>query len=297
VKFNVQGLEAILINSNAEQVSTIVSNETPTGAVNSSNKDFVTLNPGVGLIDSVTVASTTKLVGKDFDISQLNEPTIGAKITFKTAPATGQAVKVWYRYWKQDQKIENLVTDLLTVSGVQSGAYVQQVTFPGGVGDSFTIDSQSDWSMGTTSDGDITRAPGDLRIKMDASSNYELLDNFSDGNFTSNPTWTIKYSGNWTVVSNAVGSGGLADLSTSSNKVIGYWKVSIHTNSGYNDFMWTWAATSVRLSTGYPGYPIGYYGDAIYYHYTGGTYPNNYAIDFQDSCRTCSFRERAQNRL
>lgn len=205
VRFNVQGLEAILINANAESVSTTVSNETPTGATNGTNKEFVTLNPGVGIIDLVTLDTVPVKVGTGHDISQLNEPTLGAKITFKTAPTGGQVVKVYYKYWKQNQEIESLVQDLLTVAGVQSGANVQEVTFPGGVGDSFTFDTQSDWSSGSGSDSDITRNPGDVRINMDISSNYELLDNFSDGNFTSSPAWTVRsgsHGSGWQIVSN-----------------------------------------------------------------------------------------------
>lgn len=195
VRLNLQGLEALLLNANAEDVSNTVSNETPTGAVNGTNKDFVTLSPGVGLIDAVTVSGVTKYVGKDFDISQLNEPTTGAKITLKVAPTGGQTVKVWYRYWKQDENIEDLVTDLLTVAGVDSGANVHQVTFPGGVGDSFTFDTGADWSTGTLSECDLNTVPGDLRIDYNSGFNATQIDGFSDGNYTSTPTWTASGSG------------------------------------------------------------------------------------------------------
>lgn len=195
VRFNLQGIEALLLNANAEDVSVTVADETPTGAVNGTNKDFVTLSPGVGLIDAVTVSGVTKYVGKDFDISQLNEPTTGAKITLKVAPTGGQTVKVWYRYWKQDENIEDLVTDLLTVAGVESGANVQQVTFPGGVGDSFSFDSYADWATGTLSECDLTSVSGDLRIDYNSGFNATQIDGFSDGNYTSGPTWTASGSG------------------------------------------------------------------------------------------------------
>lgn len=241
VRFNVQGLEAILLNANAEGVSTTVSNQTPSGTVNGTNKDFLTLSPGVGMIDSVTIDSVDKYVGKDFDISQLNDPALGAKITFKTAPTTGQSIKVWYRYWKQDQKLENLVTDLLTVAGVQSGAFVQPVTFPGGVGDSFTFDSQSEWSTGTGLDADVTRDPGSVRIKIDTSSNYELLDNFSDGDFTSNPAWTVRadsHGAPWAVVTGALQKdmftvGSVIDT-PANGRIVGTWMTNGNYVSGTN---------------------------------------------------------------
>lgn len=251
VKINIQGLEAILANANAELVSTLVSNETPSGTINSVNKDFVTLNPGVGIIENVQVNSVDNKPGTHYDITQLNEPTLGAKITFKAAPPTGQTVKVWYRYWKQDEKLEDLVVDLLTVADVETGAEVQAVTFPGGVDDAHVIDSQSDFSQGTTTDGDLTRYAGDLRIKLDASSNYELLDSFSDGNYTSNPVWT--------------GEGGGASYSVSSGR--------LYINSTYDEGVISTPSNGAIVGTWEYKFRVDYinWGEPIDFNFAGET--------------------------
>ena len=74
-QITVQGLESILIAANAEDVSTTVTEENA-GTGNGSNKDFTTANPGVGIIDEVSLNGIEKQAGTDYDVSQLDEPTL-----------------------------------------------------------------------------------------------------------------------------------------------------------------------------------------------------------------------------
>lgn len=186
IQINVRGLEAILENANAENVSTLVTNENM-GTGNGSNKEFTTVHPGVGIVKEVSLNGIAQKAGTDYSIGQLNEPTLGAKITFTTAPAGGVVVRIIYRYWKQDQTIESIVKDLLTEAGVPvPNQIVENVILSQGVKTKQIETTATDFNAGTYDRTEGALTPGSIKLNYE---NSELFDDFSDGDFTSNPTW------------------------------------------------------------------------------------------------------------
>lgn len=231
MQVDIQGLEALLQNSNAEDVSNLAENETPTGTVNGTNKDFVTIHPGVGIITNVTITGIKKLPGIDYSISDLDSPTLGAKITFSTAPTIGSIVKVSYRYWFQDVLIHNIVSDLIESAGIQSeDISTEAVYFPGTVTQSLTFNNYSSFSSGTLTGASITRVPDKIVIDFDDSTNNESLENFTDGDYTNSPTWTPGGANNgWSISSGRLMWDllGYGIIDTPSSHVIGEWNFDI----------------------------------------------------------------------
>jgi len=222
IQVNVRGLEALLENANAENVSTLVSYENM-GTGNGSNKDFTTVHPGVGIVKNVYLNGISKKPGTDYSISQTDEPTLGAKISFTTAPASGVVVTITYRYWKQNQKIEEIVADLLTEAGIGVGNRdISNVIFPTGVTQTHIIDTQGDWNAGTKTLVDVNRTPGDLKIDFLDSGNKSLLDNF---NSTLDPAWTTSGSAAINSSQFRIGNGsGYSYAYRPNTHNVGYWE-------------------------------------------------------------------------
>jgi hypothetical protein len=188
VQATVQGLEATLVNSNAEDIATDVSQETPTGTVNGVNTEFTTLNPGVGGVTLVTVDGISQVDGEDYTVSQLNDPTLGAKVTFEDPPDVGEVVKITYFYWPQSLQFHEIVEALLDAAGIPSANQeVEEVSFENSVINSFPFTSQADWNSGTLTKMDAAVTPGSVVAKS-------LLDSA----YTESTTWSTSLSG-WTV--------------------------------------------------------------------------------------------------
>lgn len=254
VQVNVQGLEALLINANAENVSTLVKYENM-GTGNGSNKDFTTVHPGVGIVKEVLLNGIVKKPGTDYSISQTNEPALGAKISFTTAPASGVVVLITYRYWKQDQKIEDIVGDLLTEAGISGGSRdISNVIFPTGVIQAHNITTQGDWNAGTKTLVDVNRTPGDLKVDFIDSGNKSLLDNF---NSSLDPAWTT--SGSVSITGNQlrVGNGSGYSYARRQNlKTVGYW-----------EFKTTWVTGQGPGTNYFRGFKFYFFGNGIGTHY------------------------------
>ncbi len=148
MQISLHGLEALLENADAERVSTLVTEET-IGTGDGSTKDFTTAHTGVGVVDLVSVAGATKKAGVDFNLGQFNDTTVGAKISFVAAPASG-TIRCSYRYWKTNQLFEDLVKSLLTEAGVASlDQQVNPVLFPNKIINKHLFDTQVEWVAGT----------------------------------------------------------------------------------------------------------------------------------------------------
>ncbi len=234
MQVSVQGLEALLQNANAEEAGIFVENETPTGTINGTNKDFVTIQPGVGLIYNVTVDGVEKKAGTQYSISDLDTPTLGAKITFETAPTVGQVVKVWYRYWKQNQKIESLVYDLLTSAGISGSSLdISTVTFPTGITQSHIVNEFNEWILGTNTKTTTNDTPGDLSLNYADETNKTLIDDFSSVP-SLDPAWTKNgaydhVTGPWILLGSTTSQGSIYRAST---KTIGAWQIKLTYSAG-----------------------------------------------------------------
>lgn len=238
VQVTVQGIESLLQNANAEDVSTRVVEEN-VGSGNGVTPSFTTTHPGVGIIEEVSVGGIAKIPGTDYDESDLNDISLGAKITFDPPLASG-VVRVTYRYWKQGQTVESLVEDLLTEAGIPAPAQiVDPVIFPGGISRIFSVDSQGDWNAGSLSGLDSASAPGDIKLDFDQKT---LLDDFTDGDYTSSPAWTASVSpssspwavsgGTLTLDRSPIVGPSTAIITTPSTAVVGSWEFELLQNSG-----------------------------------------------------------------
>ena len=111
-----------LKNISAEQVSTTITNEEAT-IIDSEN--CTTTNSAVGRITKVlkgtTIETATELEEKtDYSISQLNEYSLSAKLNLTSELLVNEKIFVSYIYWRKGIKIDELVEELLEVSGIDS---------------------------------------------------------------------------------------------------------------------------------------------------------------------------------
>lgn len=207
VQVIVQGLEATLLNTKAESMATAVSQENA-GTGDASEVEFTTANPGVGEVTEVSVAGIKVVEGLDYSISQLNDATLGAKVTFENPPDIGDVIRITYSYWPQGLKLNEIVEELLDAAGVPSGNQeVSDVVFGGSVINSFPFTTEADFESGSLSAIDTTTTPGSILHDMNTSASRQLTtwststSGWSTGfagagaTFTSDGTYVILNSG------------------------------------------------------------------------------------------------------
>ena len=217
----VEGRERILKDADAEKVNAgEIEDETPTGAINGSNTVYTTANNGVGRVTEVVVDGAEIEIGKDCDISNLNEADLPATITCNVAPTV--SITVNYFYWKQDQRFEDLAVDLLQEAGLTASEYnVSPVVFPNDVLNEWTQTDQADWQAGTHSNTEDTTVPGSVLLEK-----LRILDDFADGEYTTNPIWTVQ-SGTWSVTGTNLELDSLTGrITTPSSKAYGWWRIN-----------------------------------------------------------------------
>lgn len=183
VQIRIEGLESLLQNTRAEDIATVVDQEN-IGTGNDSDVDFTTSNPGVGGITLVSIDGITQTQGQNYTISQLNDSSLGGKVTFTIAPTAGQIIRATYYYWPLNQDFEDLVTALLDAAGIPTGDQeVQDVVFENDVLNSVVYDSQADFETGTLTDITTSLFP-----------NYMLPD-WEDTDLKESQTWSTSLSG------------------------------------------------------------------------------------------------------
>ena len=147
------------------------------GIGNGAQVDYTTTQPGVGKILRLWLDDDYTEQGNAYDVSQLNEATLGAKVTFKIFPAVGVRVIADYIYWYQNQTFKFLIEKILDEVGI-TNRYIQDVVFPGGVEIEWEQTSQIDWEAGILTQANTTRYSGDIITEDNRIISYR--DTYSD---------------------------------------------------------------------------------------------------------------------
>lgn len=200
VEVIVSGKEYKMESAEAAQDSDSFSLEATSPALgDSANLIFFTTSKGVGRVDQVRVNGVVQGQGADYEIEDLDEFDKPAKITFSSAPPTGQAVDASGLKWKTNSKIEDRVAALCDIAGITAPErLISPVDFPSGVGGQKEFTSKADWDSGTLADLDSVTEDGSLILSGVGSSAF-LTDDFEDGNFSANPVWTVTSGNQWSI--------------------------------------------------------------------------------------------------
>lgn len=88
------------------------------------NKEYRTPETGIGFVDAVKYGAdlgtaTTLILGTDYEVNDLNQYDLGAKITLKLTHVSGHKLFADYRYWFKDMTIDNIVIMLLGLAGIE----------------------------------------------------------------------------------------------------------------------------------------------------------------------------------
>lgn len=96
------------------------------------------------------------------------------------ALTSGNSLWIDYRTWYTDKKMEWLVEQVMILCGISSYS-ISPAIFETNIPTTWTQTTEADWLAGT---------PVNIDINADGSfARWFLVDDFTDGNLTSNPTW------------------------------------------------------------------------------------------------------------
>jgi hypothetical protein len=230
----VVGLENLLEATKAEAIATSITQEN-VGVGNGSNKDFTTLNPGVGEVTLVSINGITKIEGSDYTVSQTNDASLGAKISFVVAPDVAAIVRATYYYWPQGLQFSDLVISLLTAAGISSYS-VSPVVFSGSVLGSQAYTTQADWDSGVKSLIDSAGTPGSM-VPDYANATTEYNWTNTTAGWTQANTGTGSISSDGTKITLLAGTGTASmKRATPTTLYRGAWKFTT-TNAGSNEMI------------------------------------------------------------
>lgn len=226
--------------------------------------------------------STALIQGVDYNVSRLDDPR-AAEIRIEVAPAAGVTPLVTGERWLEDQLAEELVEALCDEAGIpEAKRIIAPSLFPGGLSGQVTVNDQVDWEDATLNEGlETADEPGSVFIPvplLDASL-YETIDDFDDGDFTSNPAWNQQGSGAASVSAGVLSlgnAGGNVALSVPRTDAIGMWRLDIGAWAGL-PFVGLMLGGETLLGGGLPnanGYVFGRPGDGtptIFWRIDSGT--------------------------
>lgn len=172
-----------------------------------SNRTFKSTSTAVGRITDfqVNAASYDK---SDYTVDNLNQvdgPNNDGKAVMTTddapgiIPAAGQTVKVSGIRWLRDQLINTLLTTIAqTAAGIDASELsINSVLLAGAATGSRTVDTAAEWAAELT-DANCT----DLALLGSLRRKWIKVDDFTDGDYTADPTWTVRVGSNFAISTN-----------------------------------------------------------------------------------------------
>ena len=167
VDFQVSGMEYLLLTADAQKVSTAVTGGATT---NTAAREYATNFPGIAFITNVYAGGV--LVDKNnYSISGVG--IFGASAVIATNYDPVGAITYDGAYWHTLAKMEDLVLMLAQEGGVDSGASISAVTWPGQTGSSSATIGYfdgTDYASAWTADGSASGSAGVLTLASGGSS-------------------------------------------------------------------------------------------------------------------------------
>lgn len=187
------GNEILLQDADAQNVSTTYTNQATSPATgDGSNLTFDTVLKSLWEVSQVRVNAVVKTQGTQYTLTNVDDAETTCKIVFTAgnAPGAGLTVDFNGRQWKRDNSISTLLGLLCDEAGIGAGnRTIEEPLWPAAAQNK-TEDSQANWEAYTLITNISTTAiPGSIVPK------WIKIDDFTDGNFTSDPAWTANGSG------------------------------------------------------------------------------------------------------
>ena len=221
----------------AEDISTTVTEEV---LGSDSGDTFTTAQDGVGIILEIkkgaTPAAAVELKANiDYTLSDLNTKGTPLTVTLTTALTAGENLYITYKYWYEDETIEWIIKEIMTLCGITSYS-IQPAIFESSIQNIWTQNTQAEWEASTLQNIDTTSSVDSFKRK------WFLIDDFSGA-----LTWTVTkaVAGHaWAIALeiltgtiSATSSGVSVIKSIWMNKYYGTWAFKSWTTLGYHNFI------------------------------------------------------------
>ena len=229
VVITLEGGLSIFAGFNAEDISNPITDEAHPYAT-PGQVDFNTTNNGVAAVGLVVKrgitaagvgAATVILPTTGYTITNQNIKGTPLTVTLVSALTATESLWFTYKYWYTDKTYEWLVEQVMILCGVTSYSITPAV-FSSSILNTWNFNSQADWNTCSLSNIDTITTPGSFKAG--------LIDDFEDGDYSANPTWTVGL-GSWQIIDevwkkllkpNSIGSTE-NEIYLTSNSAVGTW--------------------------------------------------------------------------